>query len=700
MAVKRRARRPRVGSSARRRAEALRAQIERHDYLYYVRNRPEISDEAYDRLYAELLALERAHPELVSPDSPSRRVGGAAAEAFRTVAHPRPMLSLEATRDEAEVLRFHKRVRRALGRDASPTYVLEPKLDGLSIELLYEGGRLSRALTRGDGRRGEDVTPNVRTLRSVPLRLRRSRRAALRAVPARLYVRGEVIMRLGDFEALNARLLERGEEPFANPRNAAAGSLRQLDPRITARRPLRLVTYEVVDAAAIGLDTDRAVLDALRELGLPVPDAIDFASDAAGIIAYHAERQAARDSLDYEIDGVVAKLDDLAGRLRMGATSHQPRWALAYKFPARARETRIEAIVVQVGRTGAVTPVALLRPVEVSGVTVSRATLHNAREVRRKDVRVGDLVRVERAGDVIPEVVARVAEHGRRRHAAFEMPARCPACRAALETRGPLVFCPNRFGCPAQLKAGLVHLTSRRALDIEGIGPETSRILVDEGLVRTPADLYRLRVEDLLPLPRFAEVSARKLVDAIQTRREVPLRRFLVALGIPGVGPAVARRLTDAFGTLRALRAADAAALQRVPGVGSTLAEDTTSFFHDRRHRAAIDALLHEGVTVLPANAGAKANANAGKGARAAGPLAGQRFVFTGGLKRHTRDEAGAVVEALGAEATSDVSHLTDYVVVGRAPGHKLDAARRLGVTTLDEAGFERLLERAAKRRR
>ena len=654
----------------------LRDEVRRHDHLYYVENDPEISDAEYDRLFGALETIEDRFPDLATDDSPTRRVGAPPRDEFPTVEHVAPMLSLEATRERPDVDRFVERVREAAGDGA--TFILEPKLDGASVEVVYEDGRLIRAATRGDGEEGEEVTDNVRTIGSVPLRLREEDRRA----PSVLAVRGEAIFFLPDFQELNRTLMERDEEPFANPRNAAAGSLRQLDSRVTAGRPLHLLAYEVL-AVEEGpeLETDSGALDALDDWGFRLPEGIDTADDAEAIAEYHERWAGRRDDLDYEIDGVVVKLDEHAPREELGSTARHPRWALAFKFEPRREETRVEDIAISVGRTGKLTPVALLRPVEVGGVTVARASLHNREEVERKDVRIGDRVRIQRAGDVIPEVVERVKEPGRERGAPFHMPSQCPACGADVEQDGPLDFCPNRFECPAQLKGRIQHYAARGAMDIEGIGEETANLLVERGLVTSLADLYRLGAEDLEDLEGFAETAAGKLVGEIEDSREPELRRFLYGLGIPDVGETVARDLADHFGTLEAVREADAEELQQVPGVGPKMAAKIREFFDDPRDREAIDGLLESGVEVREA------------AATDTELLDGLTFVFTGALERWTRDEARELVESNGGRATSSVSSETDYVVVGEEPGRKADRAGEEGVPTLDEEEFAELLE-------
>jgi DNA ligase (NAD+) len=726
------------------RAAELRHEIRHHDYLYYVRDAPEVSDEQYDRLFRELQTIEERFPELRTPDSPTQRIAGQPAASFPTVEHAAPMLSLDSDQDPASLRRFDERLRKALAehRPGEPVgYVLEPKLDGASIELIYEQGVLARASTRGDGRRGEGVTQNVRTIPAVPLRLREGRRP----VPAFVAVRGEVIMRAADFEKLNESLLAAGKEPFANPRNAAAGALRQLDPQITAARPLDLYAYDVLSwgegeagppgqAAAPGaartpgapggvpaVASQWEVLATLADWGLRVNGLARQAASLDEVLAYHAELEARRDDLGYEIDGVVIKLDDLAAREAVGWTSRHPRWAFAFKFPPRKEVTRILSILPSVGRTGVVTPVALMLPVELGGVTVARATLHNREEVARKDVREGDRVRVQRAGDVIPQVIERIEEPDRERGPEWRMPAACPSCGTPLVERGPFTVCPNAFQCPAQLAGRIVHFASRGALDIEGLGDETAKLFVAEGLVRQLPELFDLRAEQLVGLPGFAEKSAQKLVEALARAADVELARFLYGLGIPEVGSAVARDLARHFGGFAALRAAGDAELQQVRGIGPRMSEQIVAFFAEPRNAAILDGLLErvrlreapprpalaagsagsaggEGAaepagSAAAAEAGGVAGAGEGvTGAAAGQPLAGKKFVFTGSMARLPRRDAEALVESLGARATGSVSKATDYVVVGEEPGSKAEKARGLGVTILDEAAFLALL--------
>ncbi len=661
------------------RVEELRREIRRHDYLYYVVARPELSDAEYDRRFRELQALEAAFPDLVTPDSPTQRVGAEPQDEFRTVTHTAPMLSLDSSQEEAAVRRFDERVRKAVEGDHEVRYLLEPKLDGASIELVYEEGVLVRAVTRGNGVQGEEVTENIRTIASVPLRLRDRELEA----PPLLAIRGEVMMHISAFERFNERLVEQGSEPYASPRNSAAGAIRQLDPRLTAARELDCLAYEVLTVRGVTFRRDEEVMAALEAWGFRTPERVRIAEDVDQIVAYHAAFADDRDDLDYEIDGVVIKLDDLDARADLGATSHHPRWAMAFKFEPRKEVTRVERIAISVGRTGVLTPVALLLPVQVGGVTISRASLHNREEVARKDVREGDRVRIQRAGDVIPQVVERIEEEGRERSAPFQMPERCPACDTPVEEDGPRTICPNRFGCPAQLKGRIVHFGARNALDIEGLGEETAALLVDRGLVRELADLFDLTPEALEDLPGFAEKSAANLVEGIQRRKKPELRRFLHGLGIPEVGTTVARDLALHFRSLEAIRSASREQLEEVEGIGPKMSEAIRGFLDGERNASALDHILAKGVEPVPPVAPADT------------PLAGRKFVFTGGLEGLTRSQAKKLVEGAGARAVSSVSKETDYVVAGEDPGSKLDKANELGVTVLSEEEFLRLLEDA-----
>jgi DNA ligase (NAD+) len=657
------------------RVEELRVILNEANHRYHVLDAPTISDREYDLLFKELNELEAAHPELVTEDSPTQRVAGEPVSAFAAVEHTAPMLSLESDQAEESLRRFDDRLRKGLG-GSEVTYVLEPKLDGASVELVYVHGVLDRAATRGDGRKGEGITANVRTMPNVPLRLRETDRPA----PPMLAVRGEVIMHADEFEKLNEGQLALGKEPYANPRNAAAGALRQLDPRITAARPLDLYAYDILASDGVRVATQWETLQALRDWGLQVNDRIKKGRTLDDILAYHRELEAARDDLGYEIDGVVIKLDDLADRDTLGWTSRHPRWAFAYKFPPRKEVTRILSIVPSVGRTGVVTPVAIMLPVEIGGVTVSRATLHNREEVVRKDVREGDRVRVQRAGDVIPQVIERIEEPDRERSPEWRMPESCPSCGTELVERGPFTVCPNGFACPAQLVGRLVHLASRNALDIEGLGDESARLFVAQGLIRELPDVFDLEAEQLVDLEGFAEKSAGKLIEAIAKAAKTELPRFLYGLGIPEVGVAVARDLARHFQSLDRLRGASEEELQEVPGVGPKMAEQIVAFFRDETNARNLDRLASR-CEIAPLEA-------SGAASPAVQPLAGQKWVFTGGLSRLSRRDAQALVESLGARAAGSVSKATDAVVVGEDAGSKAEEARRLGVKTLNEAEF------------
>ena len=677
--------------TAQERIARLRSEIRHHDYLYYVKDQPAVSDEAYDKLYRELVKLEEQFPDLVSEDSPTQRVAGQPLTSFPTIEHAAPMLSLDSDQDEATLRRFDERLRKGLAAADAGTktlveYVLEPKLDGLSVELVYRDGLLQHAVTRGDGRRGEGITANVRTILSVPLRLREPA-AGERPIPPFVAVRGEVIMHAEVFDKLNERLIAEGNEPFSNPRNAAAGAVRQLDPQMTAARPLDLYAYDILASEGVEVASQWEVLEALRGWGLRVSDLVDRTQTLDGILAYHKGIEEKRDDLGFEIDGIVIKLNDLAARETLGWTSRHPRWAFAFKFPPRKEITRILSILPSVGRTGVVTPVALMLPVEIGGVTVARATLHNREEVARKDVREGDRVRVQRAGDVIPQVIERIDEPERERSPAWTMPAVCPSCSTPLVERGPFTVCPNSFECPAQLAGRIVHFASRNALDIEGLGDETAKMFVAQGLVHQLPQLFDLKAEQLVHLEGFAEKSANNLVAALAKASQPELQRFLYGLGIPEVGVSVARDLARHFGTFAALRSADEAGLQEVPGVGPRMAEQITTFFREPKNAEVLDALLTRLQLVETAPAVASDSPPV-----AVLPLAGKKIVFTGGLTRLSRREAQELAERLGARATGSVSKSTDWVVVGEDAGSKADDARKLGVATLDEDGYFALL--------
>jgi DNA ligase (NAD+) len=638
-----------------------------------------VPDAEYDRLFRALQALEAAHPELQTPDSPTQRVGAAPLAAFAEVRHATPMLSLNNAFSDEEVEAFDRRVREALG-SATVEYSAEPKFDGLAVSLVYENGLLRSGATRGDGSTGEDVTANLRTVRAIPLRLRGAH------CPLRLEVRGEVLMLKSDFEKLNRRQADAGEKQFANPRNAAAGSLRQLDPRITAARPLTFFAYGTDVAAGGDYRRHTETLDALAAWGFPVTAERRIARGLEGLLDYFRDIGARRPQLPFDIDGVVYKVDSLAAQNTLGFVSRAPRYALAHKFPAEEAVTVVEAIDVQVGRTGALTPVARLTPVAVGGVTVTNATLHNEDEVRRKDVRIGDSVVVRRAGDVIPEVVRVLVAQRPASARMFVMPERCPVCGSATRRAEDeaVARCSAGLFCPAQRRQALLHFASRRAMDIEGLGEKIIEQLVDRGLVQTPADLYALNAATLAGLERMAEKSAANLIEAIEKSRRTSLARFVFALGIRNVGEATAADLARHFGGIDALMSADGAALQRVPDVGPVVAESIAGFFAEPHNRAVVSALR---------NAGVQFEEGAALRVNTAGPIFGRTFVLTGALPGLTRDEAAQRIRDCGGKVTGNVSKKTDYVVVGADPGSKQEKALELGVEILDEAGLLKLLQ-------
>ena len=659
---------------AEKRIEELRKLIRHHNYLYYVLNKPEISDAQYDKLMNELKELESKFPELITPDSPTQRVGAPPAEQFETVKHVRPMLSLDTAMEKEEIKKFDERVKRELGI-SDVEYVAEPKLDGLSVELIYEHGKLVMGSTRGDGINGENVTENIKTIRAVPLVLRSEEIP----VPDVLAVRGEVIMHIDDFEELNKKLIEKGEQPMANPRNGAAGSLRRLDPRETAERPLDIFFYEIMDIRGYdGINTQWKALQSLKKWGLKVNPLVRKCREIEEAIEYHEEMAEKRDRLSYEIDGIVIKVNRFDYQEKLGAKSRSPRWAIAYKFPPREEVTEIVDIVVQVGRTGTLTPVALLKPVDVKGVTVSRATLHNQDFIDQMDIRIGDTVKVARAGDVIPEVVAVLKEKRTGREKKFHIPDKCPVCGSDVVKDGAFYRCTGGLSCPAQLKRAITHFASKGAMDIEGLGGKTVDMMVDSGLIKGVSDLYFIKKEDLLKLPRFAEKSADNLLNAIEESKNRSLARFIYALGIPNVGEHVARLLAKKFGSLENLMKASREDLLSIYEIGPEIAENVVAFFREKHNLKEIERMRQAGVRATTAVEEKKEG----------GPLHGKTFVFTGALQNFSRDEAKAIVEELGGRASSSVSKSTDYVVVGENPGSKYEKAKKLGVKIITEEEF------------
>lgn len=660
---------------AERRIEELREQIRLHNYQYYVLDAPLIPDIEYDRLFHELQQLEQQHPEFITEDSPTRRIGDQPLPGFAEVRHRVRMLSLENVFSEEGLADFDRRVRDRLGTDKPLVYTAEPKLDGLAISLRYENGKLVQGATRGDGERGEDVTSNVRTIEAIPLRL------LGKEYPAVLEVRGEVFMPKAGFEKLNAEARKAGDKTFANPRNAAAGSLRQLDPRLTAKRPLSFYAYGLGETDEPIADSQAAAMQQLREIGIPVSPELKCLEGIGQCLEYYADILARRDSLPYEIDGVVYKVDSFEEQSRLGFVSRAPRWAVAHKFPAQEELTVVEDIEFQVGRTGAVTPVARLKPVTVAGVTVSNATLHNMDEIERKDVRIGDTVIIRRAGDVIPEVVQVVPDKRPANAKRPGLPEHCPVCGSdVLRVEGEAVArCSGGLYCSAQRREGIKHFASRKAMDIEGLGDKLVEQLDDKGLVKTVADIYALKAADIADLERMGEKSAQNLVKALEKSKSTTLPRFLYALGIREVGEATARSLANHFRTLDAIEQADEEALQETPDVGPIVASHIASFFRQEHNIEVLQGLIAAGVH-WPAIE---------KPGGAAQPLGGKTFVLTGALSS-PREQIKAQLETLGAKVAGSVSGKTDYVVAGEAAGSKLAKAQDLGIEILDE---QQLLE-------
>ena len=679
------------------RIDELREQIHRHNRLYYGPGEPEISDSEYDKLFKALQDLEEQYPDLVIPDSPTQRVGthfhtsvsqpAASAsltgevpvEPFSKVPHDRPLLSLDSVLAPDDVYAFDKRIKKELETERIE-YVVEPKYDGLSVVMVYEDGKFASGATRGDGKTGELITPNLRSILS--------RLQCLNIegnVPKRIVVRGEVYLRLPDFQTLNRQLTERGEKTFANPRNAASGSLRQLDAGITASRPLVLTCYDLMVSSDPLPRTHWEIVTNLHAWGLPVPDPAQrrLCDGIEEVIAFHRGMLEQREDLPFEIDGIVVKLNSRDCQEQLGEKSRSPRWAIAFKFPPRKELTIVQDIVVSVGRTGALTPIALLTPVEVGGVTISRATLHNVEEVARKDVRVGDTVKVERAGDVIPDIVERIEIPGEQRGGPFAVPRECPVCQSAVVQEGPVYYCMGRTVCSAQLKGGVQHFASKGALNIEGLGEKTVAQLVDNGLVKDLSDVYRLTKEQLLSLDGFAEKSAAQLLSAIAQSKTPSLERFLFGLGIHHVGHHVAQILASEFGTLEQLLTVTHEELLAIHDIGPEIAQSVVGFFVEARNVAVLKDMKSLGVAVQAVLRSTSEHAV---------PLKGKNFVFTGGLENVSRQEATQRLQALGGRVTASVSKHTAYVVVGQDPGSKLDEAKRLGIPVLDEAGFLELL--------
>jgi len=652
----------------------LRERLAAHNYRYYVLDDPEISDAEYDRLMRELIALEAEHPQWITPDSPTQRVGGQASDAFEPLPHSIAMLSLDNALQESEFLDFDERTRRILGRE-TVDYFCEPKLDGLAVELIYENGRFVAGSTRGDGLVGENISQNLRTIKTIPLSL-------FQPIP-RLEVRGEVLLSKQAFEKLNRQRQADGEPLFANPRNAAAGSLRQLDAKITARRPLNIFLYGAGSVRGAAFTTHWEILETLAAWGFPVNPLVRRAPDISAGLAYFAEIGALRPSLPYDIDGVVLKVNALALQDVLGSVSRSPRWALACKFPAQQATTVVCDIIVQVGRTGTLTPVAVMEPVTVGGVVVSRATLHNADEVQKKDIRIGDTVVIQRAGDVIPEVVRALTDKRSGREMPFRMPGRCPECGSDIVRReGEAAHRCVNLSCPAQIKEHIRHFASRGAMDIEGLGEKVTAQLFDARLIADPADLYFLKPEQLLALDRQADKSVRKLLDAIERSKTPPLDKFIYALGIRHVGERTAGLLARQFDSLQNLLRADVSTLTALNEIGPEIAQSIVEFFAEDHNRKLMEKFDKAGL--MPQTPAQTTGA----------PLAGKTFVFTGSLESMGRTEAKSLVEARGGTVLSSVTGKTSYVVAGSEPGSKLDKARTLGIPVISEADFLKLVGR------
>ena len=677
----------------RKRMQELIEQIRYHNYRYYVLNDPVISDRQYDELLRELQAVEATHPEWVTPDSPTQRVGGEPVEGFEKVHHPGPILSLGNAFDADEVRAWLERIAKLLpeGQTAADLhFTVEPKFDGLTVVLHYEDGRLLRGATRGDGEIGEDITANLRTIQSIPLRIPLTADAP--SPPPRLVVRGEAYFPLDAFQRLNRALEEAGERPFSNPRNAAAGSLRQLDPRITAQRPLAVYCYAIVDVEGVAFGTQWEVLSYLQSMGFPVSREAARFEDLEEVIRYCEEWMTRRDVLNYEVDGAVIKVDDLATQETLGVVGKDPRGALALKFPAREATTRLLGVVINVGRTGTLNPAAMLEPVEVGGVTVQNATLHNFEDIARKDIRLGDMVRIKRAGDVIPYVIGPVIDLRDGSERPIEAPTACPSCGEPVlqDEEEVAIYCDNP-ACPAQLVRRVEYWVSRGTMDIVGLGTRIVEQLVDEGLVQDVADLYALTVEDLYPLEGFAEKKARNLVEAIQESKSRPLSRVLAALGIRGVGVTIAQLLVEHYPSLDALASALEPEIESIHGMGPHTAQNVIRWFADHRNQRLVEKLgqSHVRVAEKPADQGGSV---APGGGVTAVPLAGKRFVLTGTLPTLSRDEAKALIQEYGGKVTGSVSSKTDYLLCGEKPGSKLAKAEQLGVSVIDEATLRDLI--------
>ena len=661
---------------AKQKINKLTRELERHNYLYYVNNSPEISDTKFDSMLKELIALENLYPTLIKPDSPTQRVGGTVARGFNQVKHRVPMMSIDNISSDNEAYEFDNRIKRLLETTDDIEYVTEPKFDGVSASLIYENGLLTTAATRGDGKTGENITSNIKTINSIPLRLRSGS-----AVPSLIEIRGEVIFPLASFKRLNEDLAREGEPLFANPRNAASGALRQLDSSVTASRPLDYYAWGIGAVEGHEFNTETEVIESLRKWGFRVEQRINHYRNIEEAISFQHEMEAARDDLPYEADGIVIKVNRKDYQRELGATAKHPRWNIAYKFKPRQATTKINDITVQVGRVGLLTPVAELEPVAIGGITVRRASLHTDDIIKERDIRIGDTVLVQRAGDVIPEVVMPIIDRRTGNEKEFSMPRKCPSCNTSVEREGSYYYCPN-LSCPAQLKGRITHLASRKAYDIEGLGEKIVEQLMNEKLIVDMADVFYLKKADVLPLERFAEKSASNLMEEIEKSKKVAFDRFIYSLSIRHVGQRVAQILAENFSTLDDLMEATVESLIEIHTVGDEIAKSTVHFLEQEQNRNLVTKFINSGIEIQYALKTASGD-----------KLEGQTFVFTGTLENVTRDEAKEVVYNLGGRATTSVTKKTSYVVAGTDPGSKYEKAKSLGIDVLTEEEFKELSE-------
>ncbi|MGB2601845.1 MAG: NAD-dependent DNA ligase LigA [Candidatus Omnitrophota bacterium] len=652
--------------------DQLRKEIKRHNDLYYTKGEPVVSDGKYDALLDELKALEKKHPEYASPDSPTQAVGAPIPEKFVKIDHTAPMLSLESVRNEEEAEHFSNTCKKELG--SSVDYVCEPKLDGISIELVYQDGNFLRGSTRGNGITGEDVTLNLKTISTVPQKLKGDN------VPAAIAVRGEVMMHIKDFQQLNKNQIAEGKEPFANPRNVAAGSMRQLDWRITGQRKLTIYCYRILSISREAPRTQQEALALLKGLGFQVSPNVKHCTSIQSVIKYHHDLEGERDDLDYEIDGVVIKVNKVSQQEKLGTRTTNPKWAVAYKFKPRKEVTRIEDILVQVGRTGVLTPLALLQPVEVGGVTVSRATLHNMDQIEKLGIKIGDYVRVERAGDVIPYISEVIEGKRTGKEKAFHMLKKCPSCGTGIIKEDVFYRCPNGLACPAQLKEAIIHYSSKGAVDIEGFSEKTVELFYENGLIKSIADIYALKRDEILSLEGWKEKKTDNLLNSIENAKDIPLERFIFGLGIRNVGKHIATLLANKFGTLEKIEEARKEELTQINEIGPEIAESITEFFAEKHNLKEIDALRKNGVNIRYKKKLIK------------GKLLNKKVLFTGSLQTMKREEAKKMVEEEGGQSATSVTSDLDYLVIGDGPGSKLDKAKEKGIKILTEEEFRRLI--------